>query len=170
MEKVSEIRYGTLPQRENELKELEAKLKLMQGKRGLLKDAITDEEIAAVVMRWTGIPVSRILESEAQKLTKLEQELGKRIIGQKEAVHAISNALRRSRAGISEEKRPIGSFLFLGPTGVGKTELAKALAQTLFDDEDAVVRVDMSEYMEKHAIARMIGSSQDTLDMTKVVS
>ena len=158
LEKVSEIRYGTLPQRENELKELEAKLKLMQGKRGLLKDAITDEEIAAVVMRWTGIPVSRILESEAQKLTKLEQELGKRIIGQKEAVHAISNALRRSRAGISEEKRPIGSFLFLGPTGVGKTELAKALAQTLFDEEDAVVRVDMSEYMEKHAISRMIGS------------
>lgn len=158
LEKVSEIRYGTLPQRENDLKELEAKLKTMQGKRGLLKDAITDEEIAAVVMRWTGIPVSRILESEAQKLTKLEQELGKRVIGQKEAVHAVSNALRRSRAGISEEKRPIGSFLFLGPTGVGKTELAKALAETLFDDEDAVVRVDMSEYMEKHTVARMIGS------------
>ncbi|MBI4138863.1 ATP-dependent chaperone ClpB [Candidatus Uhrbacteria bacterium] len=157
-EKVSEIRYGSLPQKQQILKDLELKLKEMQGKRGLLKDAITDEEIGAVVMRWTGIPVSRILESEAHKLSKLEAELGKRVVGQAEAVRAVSNALRRSRAGISEEKRPIGSFLFLGPTGVGKTELAKALAAIMFDDEDAIIRVDMSEYMEKHSVARMIGS------------
>lgn len=157
-EKVSEIRYGEIPQREKKLKELEEKLKKMQGRRGLLKDAITEEDIAAVVMRWTGIPVARMLESESQKLARLEKEIGKRVIGQEEAVTAVSNALRRSRAGISEEKHPIGSFLFLGPTGVGKTELAKALAEIMFDDEDAVVRVDMSEYMEKHSVSRMIGS------------
>ncbi len=158
LEKTSEIRYGHLPNKEKEMKTVEAQLKKMQGKRGLLKEAVTDEDIAAVVMRWTGIPVSRMLESEATKLAKLEDELGKRVVGQKEAVIAVSNALRRSRAGIGEDKRPIGSFLFLGPTGVGKTELAKALAEIMFDDEDAIVRVDMSEYMEKHAISRMIGS------------
>jgi ATP-dependent Clp protease ATP-binding subunit ClpA len=123
-----------------------------------LKDAVTDEDIAAVVGRWTGIPVNRMLESESMKLAHLEEELHQRVIGQDEAVKAVANALRRSRAGISEEKRPIGSFLFLGPTGVGKTELAKALAQSMFDDEDALVRIDMSEYQEKHAISRMIGS------------
>jgi ATP-dependent Clp protease ATP-binding subunit ClpA len=123
-----------------------------------LKGAVTDEEIAAVVARWTGVPVSRMLEAEAARLAKLEGELHKRVIGQEEAVKAVANAVRRSRAGISEEKRPIGSFLFLGPTGVGKTELARALAETLFDDEDAMVRVDMSEYMEKHAVSRLIGS------------
>ncbi|MFA5935279.1 MAG: ATP-dependent chaperone ClpB [Patescibacteria group bacterium] len=158
LEKVSEIRYGSLPQTEKEMKNIEVQLKTMQGQRGLLKDVVTDEDIAAVVMRWTGIPVSRMLESEAAKLAKLEQELSKRVVGQREAVKAVSNALRRSRAGIGEEKRPIGSFLFLGPTGVGKTELAKALAEIMFDDENAVVRIDMSEYMEKHAISRMIGS------------
>ncbi|MBU0540427.1 ATP-dependent chaperone ClpB [Patescibacteria group bacterium] len=157
-EKVSEIRYGEIPQKEKKLKELEEKLKKMQGRRGLLKDAITEEEIAAVVMRWTGIPVARMLESESEKLARLEKEIGKRVIGQEEAVIAVSNALRRSRAGISEERHPIGSFLFLGPTGVGKTELAKALAEIMFDDEDAVIRVDMSEYMEKHSVSRMIGS------------
>jgi ATP-dependent Clp protease ATP-binding subunit ClpC len=123
-----------------------------------LKDAVTEEEIATVVARWTGIPVQRMLESEAEKLTKLEEVLHTQIVGQDEAVKAVANALRRSRAGISEERRPIGSFLFLGPTGVGKTELARALANTLFDDENAMVRVDMSEYMEKHAVSRMLGS------------
>lgn len=157
-EKVSEIRYGKLPLKEKEMRDIEAQLKTMQGKRGLLRDAVTDEDVATVVMRWTGIPVARMLESESAKLAKLEDELAKRVIGQEEAVKAVANALRRSRAGISEEKRPIGSFLFLGPTGVGKTELAKALAEIMFDDEDAIVRVDMSEYQEKHAISRMIGS------------
>jgi ATP-dependent Clp protease ATP-binding subunit ClpB len=158
LEKASEIRYGRIPALEKEKKELEQKLKERQGQRGLLKDAVTEEEIAGVVARWTGIPVQRMLESEEKKLAHLEDELHKRVIGQSQAVHAVANALRRSRAGIGEEKRPIGSFLFLGPTGVGKTELARALAEVMFDDEDAVVRLDMSEYMEKHAISRMIGS------------
>jgi ATP-dependent Clp protease ATP-binding subunit ClpB len=158
LETASQIRYGQLPGLEKEQKDLQAKLKNLQGQRGLLKDAVTEEDIATVVARWTGIPVQRMLESEAAKLAKLEDELHKRVIGQDEAVKAVSNALRRSRAGLSEEKRPIGSFLFLGPTGVGKTELARSLAEILFDDENAVVRVDMSEYMEKHAISRMIGS------------
>ncbi len=158
LEKVSEIRYGRIPTLEKERKEAEKKLKEFQGQRGLLKDAVTEEDIATVVSRWTSIPVQRMLESEADKLVKLEEELHKRVIGQKEAVHAVANALRRSRAGIGEEKRPIGSFLFLGPTGVGKTELARALAATMFDDEDAMIRVDMSEYMEKHTVSRIIGS------------
>lgn len=158
LEKVSEIRYAQLPQTEKQLKEGEAKLKTLQGQRGLLKDAVTEEEIAGVVARWTGIPVSRMLQSETEKLATLEQTLHKRVVGQEEAVKAVSNALRRSRAGISEDKRPIGSFLFLGPTGVGKTELAKALAESMFDDEDAVIRLDMSEYGERHTVARMVGS------------
>ncbi|MCE9585806.1 ATP-dependent chaperone ClpB [Candidatus Uhrbacteria bacterium] len=158
LEKVSEIRYGKIPGVEKKLADAETKLKEFQGKRGLLKNAVTDEDIAHVVARWTGIPVTRMLESEAAKLTKLEDELHKRVIGQDQAVKAVSNALRRSRAGISEDKRPIGSFLFLGPTGVGKTELAKALAEIMFDDEEAMVRVDMSEYGEKHTVSRMIGS------------
>jgi len=158
LEKASQIRYGTLPEKEKKFKEFEAQLKKMQGQRGLLRDAVTDEDVAAVVMRWTGIPVSRMLEGEAAKLAKLEKEIASRVVGQEEAVHAVSNALRRSRAGIGEENRPIGAFLFLGPTGVGKTELAKALAGIMFDDEDAMIRVDMSEYMEKHAVSRMIGS------------
>lgn len=158
LEKVSEIRYGQLPQREKALQESQVALKKLQGERGLLKEAVTEEDIASVVMRWTGIPVSRMLESEADKLSRLEETLSTRVVGQDEAVRVVSNALRRSRAGIGEEKRPIGSFLFLGPTGVGKTELARALAEVMFDDEDAIVRVDMSEYMEKHSVARMIGS------------
>lgn len=158
LEKASEIRYGRIPDVENTVEQKEKKLKELQGKRGLLKDAVTEEDIATIVARWTGIPVSRMLESESQKLAKLEDELHKRVIGQDEAVKAVSNALRRSRAGIGEEKRPIGSFLFLGPTGVGKTELARALAEIMFDDENAMVRVDMSEYMEKHSVSRMIGS------------
>ncbi|MFZ6015120.1 MAG: ATP-dependent chaperone ClpB [Patescibacteria group bacterium] len=158
LEVVSEIRYGSLPQKEADLAKLEVKLKKMQGKRGLLRDAVTEEDIAKVVNRWTHIPVARMLETEAEKLAKLEDELHKRVIGQDEAVSAVSNAIRRSRAGLAEPKRPIGSFLFLGPTGVGKTELAKALAETLFDSEDAIIRLDMSEYSEKHTISRMIGS------------
>jgi len=158
LEKASEIRYGRLPTLLKQIETNQEKLRKLQGKRGLLKDAVTEEDIATIVARWTGIPVQRMLESESEKLAKIEEELHKRVIGQEEAVHAVSNALRRSRAGIGEEKRPIGSFLFLGPTGVGKTELAKALAQIMFDDEDAIVRVDMSEYMEKHSISRMIGS------------
>ncbi len=158
LDKASEIRYGGIPEKEKELKKLEARLKKMQGKRGLLRDAVTEEDIATVVNRWTHIPVSRMLETEADKLAKLEDELHKRVIGQDEAVSAVSNAIRRSRAGLAEPKRPIGSFLFLGPTGVGKTELAKALAEAMFDNEQAIVRLDMSEYSEKHAIARMIGA------------
>ena len=158
LERVSEIRYGRLPQIQKELTAGEAKLKALQGQRGLLRDAVTDEDIAQVVARWTGIPVSRMLQTETEKLAHLETELHKRVIGQDEAVKAVSNALRRSRAGISEVSRPIGSFLFLGPTGVGKTELAKALAQSMFDDEDAIIRLDMSEYGERHTVARMIGS------------
>ncbi len=158
LEQVSEIRYGRMPKLETERKSLEQKLKNLQGQRGLLKDAVTEEDVAAIVARWTGIPVQRMLESEAAKLARLEEALHTRVIGQHEAVTAVANALRRSRAGLSEEKRPIGSFLFLGPTGVGKTELARSLAAILFDDEDAMVRVDMSEYMEKHALSRMIGS------------
>jgi ATP-dependent Clp protease ATP-binding subunit ClpB len=158
LEKTSEIRYAALPAAQKDLAAGEEKLKKLQGKRGLLKDAVTDEDIALVVSRWTGIPVTRMLESETAKLAHLEDELHKRLVGQAEAVHSVANALRRSRAGIGEEKRPIGSFLFLGPTGVGKTELAKALAEVMFNDEDAIVRVDMSEYMEKHAVSRMIGS------------
>ena len=158
LEKVSEIRYSKLPQAQKDLTEGEGKLKQLQGQRGLLRDAVTEEDIARVVARWTGIPVTRMLQSETEKLAHLETELHKRVVGQEEAVHAISNALRRSRAGISEDKRPIGSFLFLGPTGVGKTELAKALAEVMFDDENAIVRLDMSEYGERHSVARMIGS------------
>jgi ATP-dependent Clp protease ATP-binding subunit ClpB len=158
LQKAAEIRYGKLPEAEKKLTDGEAKLKKLQGKRGLLKDAVTDEEIATIVGRWTGIPVNRMLESETQKLAKLEDELHKRLVNQNEAVKAVANALRRSRAGIGEEKKPIGSFLFLGPTGVGKTELAKALAEVMFNDENAIVRIDMSEYMEKHTVSRMIGS------------
>src|SRR5690606_14773931 len=124
----------------------------------LLRQEVTTEDIAAVVARWTGIPVSRLLEAESEKLKKLEKSLGARVVGQEEAVAAVANAIRRSRAGISDQNRPIGSFLFLGPTGVGKTELSKALAEELFGDEHAMVRIDMSEYMEQHAVARLIGA------------
>jgi len=158
LEKVSEIRYGQLPQIQKDLDAGESKLKKMQGERGLLRSAVTDEDVARVVSRWTGIPVSKMLLSETEKLAHLEGDLHKRVVGQEQAVKAVSNALRRSRAGLSDERRPIGSFLFLGPTGVGKTELAKALAESMFDDEDAIVRLDMSEYSERHTVARMIGS------------
>lgn len=158
LERVAEIRYAQIPQRRKELEQLTEELRKFQEERGLLKEVITEEDIAHVVARWTHIPVSKMLESEMQKLTHLEDEMEKRVIGQREAVQAVANALRRSRAGLSEEKRPIGSFIFLGPTGVGKTELAKALAEVMFNDDKALVRLDMSEYMEKHTVSRMIGS------------
>ncbi len=158
LERVAEIRYGAIPQARKELAKLENELRKFQAERGLLKEVITEEDIAAVVARWTNIPVSKMLESEMMKLTRMEEELRKRVVGQEEAITAVSNALRRSRAGISEEKRPIGSFIFLGPTGVGKTELAKALAMFMFNDEKALIRLDMSEYMERHSVSKMIGS------------
>jgi ATP-dependent Clp protease ATP-binding subunit ClpB len=155
---VAEIRYANLPVEEKKLKAAEDALRKIQKERGLLKEVITEEDIATVVSRWTNIPVSKMLESEMKKLTRMEDDLSKRVIGQTEAITAVSNALRRSRAGIGEEHRPIGSFIFLGPTGVGKTELARALAEFMFNDESAMIRLDMSEYMEKHATSKIIGS------------
>lgn len=152
---VAELKYGKIPELEEKLKKLESN----GGKRGqLLKEEVSQEEIAQIVSKWTGIPVSRLMEGEREKLLKLEEVLHQRVIGQDEAVTVVSDAILRARAGIKDEKRPIGSFLFLGPTGVGKTELAKALAEALFDSEDNIVRLDMSEYMEKHSVARMIGA------------
>jgi ATP-dependent Clp protease ATP-binding subunit ClpB len=157
--KAAEIQYGTIPQLERKLKDIEQQLASRQnGQPRFLKEEVTADDIAEVVSRWTGIPVSRMLESERERLTKLEDELGHRVIGQQEAVRAVSNAVRRARAGLQDPNRPIGSFIFLGPTGVGKTETARALAEFLFDDEQAMVRIDMSEYMEKHAVARLIGA------------
>ncbi|OGL70493.1 ATP-dependent chaperone ClpB [Candidatus Uhrbacteria bacterium RIFCSPHIGHO2_02_FULL_47_44] len=158
LEKVAEIRYANLPLEEKKLKSAEEALRKIQKERGLLKEVITEEDIATVVSRWTNIPVSKMLESEMKKLTRMEDDLAKRVVGQAEAITAVSNALRRSRAGIGEEHRPIGSFIFLGPTGVGKTELARALAEFMFNDESAMIRLDMSEYMEKHATSKIIGS------------
>ncbi|HSA56429.1 MAG TPA: ATP-dependent chaperone ClpB, partial [Gemmatimonadaceae bacterium] len=157
--KAAEIQYGTIPQLEAKLREAEQQLASRQnGQPRFLKEEVTADDIAEVVSRWTGIPVSRMLESERERLAKLEHELARRVIGQQEAVSAVSNAVRRSRAGLQDPNRPIGSFIFLGPTGVGKTETARALAEFLFDDEHAMVRLDMSEYMEKHAVARLIGA------------
>lgn len=158
LQKVAEIRYGTIPALETEVKKLEEKLKIVQKDRQVLKEEVTEEDIAQVVARWTGIPVSKMLKTETEKLAHAEEELQKRVIGQTEAIEAVSNALRRNRAGVSEEDKPIGSFLFIGPTGVGKTELAKSLAEFMFNDEDAMIRVDMSEYMESHATSKFIGS------------
>lgn len=154
----AEIRYAKLPELEKELEVKTKRLKTLQKSRRILKEEITEEDIAAVVSRWTNVPVARMLEEEAEKLARMEEELKKRIIGQNEAVRLISDAVKCSRAGIADPNRPIGSFLFLGPTGVGKTELTKALAEFMFDDEKALIRVDMSEYMERHAISKMIGS------------
>jgi ATP-dependent Clp protease ATP-binding subunit ClpB len=156
--RAAEITYGTIPQLENQLRDVEQQLGSKQGGRQFLKEEVTADDVAEIVARWTGIPVSRMMESERARLTKLEAELGRRVIGQKEAVSAVANAVRRSRAGLQDPNRPIGSFIFLGPTGVGKTETARALAEFLFDDEHAMVRIDMSEYMEKHAVARLIGA------------
>ncbi|MFA7209315.1 MAG: ATP-dependent chaperone ClpB [Parcubacteria group bacterium] len=158
LEMVAEINYGKIPELEKKIREEKNKLDGIQSRNPILKEEVTEEDVAKVVARWTGIPVARMLESEMQKLSQLEQELQKRVIGQHEAIKAVANAIRRSRAGISEPHRPIGSFIFLGPTGVGKTELAKSLAAALFDSEQAMVRVDMSEYMEAHSVAKIIGS------------
>jgi len=158
LQKMAEIKYGKIPDLLKELKATERKLGLLQKNRPLLKKEVSEENIAQAVSRWTGIPVTRLLEAEAKKLEKMENIISRRVVGQKEAILAISNAIRRSRAGISEENRPLGSFMFLGPTGVGKTETARALAEFLFNDENALVRLDMSEYMEKHTVSRMIGS------------
>ncbi len=156
--KTAEIRYGRIPALERERETAEKKLKKLQQTRRILKEEITEEDIAQVVSRWTGVPVSRMLEEEAEKLSRMEEDLKKRIVGQDEAVQKISDAIKRSRAGIADPLRPVGSFLFLGPTGVGKTELTKALAEFMFNTEKALIRVDMSEYMEKHSVSKMIGS------------
>jgi len=158
LEAVAKIRYGTVPAEEKKLHAAESALTKLQRDRGILKQVVTEEEIASVVSRWTHIPVSKMLESELSKLARMEDELKKRVVGQADAIKAVSNALRRSRAGIAEENRPIGSFIFLGPTGVGKTELARALAEFMFNDASALIRLDMSEYMEKHAVSKIIGS------------
>ncbi|MEJ7732375.1 MAG: ATP-dependent chaperone ClpB [Polyangiaceae bacterium] len=156
--KAAEIAYGKIPELEQRLESARAKLAQVQEKESYLKEEVTDEDIASVVSKWTGIPVSKMLESEMQKLLLLEDGLRKRVVGQEDALLAVSNAIRRSRAGLGDERRPIGSFLFLGPTGVGKTELARALAELLFDDEKAMIRLDMSEYGERHTVARLIGA------------
>jgi len=158
LQQVAEIRYGKIPEQERQIRELEKRIQEIQTSQRILKEAVTEEEIATVVARWTGVPVQKMLEREAEKLVRMEEALANRVVGQEEAIRAVANAVRRSRAGIAEETRPIGSFIFLGPTGVGKTELARALAEFMFNDEDSVIRVDMSEYMEKHAVSRMVGS------------
>ncbi len=156
--KVAEIRYGKITEAKERLAEYQSTLAEKQGKDMLIKEEVDEEEIADVVSRWTGIPVARMLESEREKLLRLEDELHKRVIGQEEAVQAVSDAVRRSRAGMQDEKRPIGSFIFLGTTGVGKTELAKALSEFLFNDENAMTRIDMSEYQERHSVSRLVGA------------
>ncbi|HXH07479.1 MAG TPA: ATP-dependent chaperone ClpB [Vicinamibacterales bacterium] len=156
--KASELQYGRLPELERRLKAQEARLAELQRERRMLKEEVDEEDIAEVVSRWTGIPVSRLMEGEIQKLLRMEERLRARVVGQDEAVTAVSNAIRRARAGLQDPNRPLGSFLFLGPTGVGKTELARALAEFLFDDERAMVRIDMSEYQEKHTVSRLIGA------------
>ncbi len=155
-EKASELKYGKLPTLQKELEEKQKELNSIENR--LLKEEVTEEEVAAIVSRWTGIPVSKMLESEKEKLLKMEDKLKERVVGQDHAVKAVSDAILRSRAGLSDKNRPIASFMFLGPTGVGKTELSKALAEYLFDDERAMIRIDMSEYMEKHSVARLIGA------------
>ncbi len=156
--KVAEIRYSRIKQKENENAQIQAKLKELQGEGAMIKEEVDSEDIAEVVSRWTGIPVKKMAQSEKEKLLHLEEELHKRVIGQEDAIRAVSDAVRRSRAGLNDPRRPIGSFIFLGTTGVGKTELAKALAEYLFDDEDMMTRIDMSEYMEKHSVSRLVGA------------
>ncbi len=156
--RVAEIRYGRIPQVESDLAAKQAELEKLQKDHAMLKEVVGPEDIAEVVAKWTGIPVSRMLESEREKLLKMEDRLHDRVVGQDEAVTALSNAIRRSRAGMQDRNRPIGSFIFLGSTGVGKTELARSLAEFLFDDEHAMVRIDMSEYMEKFSVSRLVGA------------
>jgi ATP-dependent Clp protease ATP-binding subunit ClpB len=158
LNRAAELRYGAMPQLQREIEAETAKLVEMQKGGSLLREEVTEEDIAEIVSKWTGVPVTKMLESEVQKLVHMEDNLRRRVIGQDEAVTAVSNAVRRSRAGLKDPNRPIGSFIFMGPTGVGKTELARALAEYLFDDENAMVRIDMSEYMERHAVSRLIGA------------
>ncbi len=156
--RAAEITYGAIPEIEKKIEELRKTLAKVQEKTSYLREEVTDQDIAAIISKWTGIPVTKMMQGEMHKLLHMEQELGNRVVGQEAAVEAVANAVRRSRAGLGDPNRPIGSFLFLGPTGVGKTELARALAEFLFDDERAIVRLDMSEYMEKHAVSRLIGA------------
>ena len=156
--KVAELRYGKIQKAASEIETLKEKLKEAQGDKPMINEEVTAEEVAEVVSKWTGIPVSRMLQSEREKLLHLEDELHRRVVGQEDAIGAIADAIRRSRAGLQDEKRPIGSFIFLGTTGVGKTELAKALAEFLFDNENAMVRIDMSEYQERHSVSRLVGA------------
>jgi ATP-dependent Clp protease ATP-binding subunit ClpB len=156
--RAAEITYGKIPELEKKIDELRKTLAKVQEKTSYLREEVTDQDIAAIVSKWTGIPVAKMMQGETEKLLHMEGELKKRVVGQDLAVEAVSNAVRRSRAGLGDPNRPIGSFLFLGPTGVGKTELARALAEFLFDDDRAMIRLDMSEYMEKHAVARLIGA------------
>ena len=156
--KVAEIRYSKIKQKEDENKAIQEKLRQLQGEGAMIKEEVDAEDIAEVVSRWTGIPVKKMAQSEKEKLLHLEEELHKRVVGQEDAIRAVSDAVRRSRAGLNDPRRPIGSFIFLGTTGVGKTELAKALAEYLFDDEDMMTRIDMSEYMEKHSVSRLVGA------------
>jgi len=158
LEKAAELKYGKIPQLEKQLQEEQKILSSIPKEKRILKQEVTEEDIAKVVSRWTGIPLTGLMKSEAAQLVSLEDELKKRVVGQDEALHEIANAIRRSRAQLSEENRPIGSFIFLGPTGVGKTELARALSEVLFNDENAMVRIDMSEYSEQHSVARLIGA------------
>jgi len=158
LSRAAEIRYGEIPSLERELEQKQKRLKKLQSTRRILKEEITESDIAGVVAKWTGIPVSRMLEEEARRLSRIEDELKQRVVGQEEAVQKVADAVKRSRAGIADPNRPIASFMFLGPTGVGKTELTRALAEFMFDDEKALIRVDMSEYMEKHSVSKLIGS------------
>src|SRR5687767_6153192 len=155
LQRAAELRYGEIPELDRELAEAEERT---DGDGGFLKEEVDDEDVAEVVAKWTGIPVSKLMEGEVEKLIHMEERLHERVIGQDEAVEAVSNALRRSRAGLQDPNRPIGAFLFIGPTGVGKTELARALAEFMFDSEEAIVRIDMSEYMEKHSVSRLVGA------------
>ncbi|MFT9331046.1 MAG: AAA family ATPase, partial [Acetobacter persici] len=156
--KASELMYGVIPNLQAQIEEETQKSQSDAGKSGLVSEAVTDQDVASIVSRWTGVPVDRMLEGERAKLLRMEDDLRKSVVGQEQALKAVSNAVRRARAGLQDPNRPIGSFLFLGPTGVGKTELTKALARFLFDDEKALLRIDMSEFMEKHAVARLIGA------------
>jgi ATP-dependent Clp protease ATP-binding subunit ClpB len=158
LERAAKIKYSSIPETEKQLEEMNEKLLEIQKDKKMLKEEVDEEDIAEIISRWTGIPLSKMLESEKEKLLKMEERLSNRVIGQTEAIGAVSDAIRRSRSGLSDENKPIGSFIFLGSTGVGKTELARALAEFLFDDETAMVRIDMSEYMERHSVARLIGS------------
>jgi len=158
LEKAARLKYDTLVRLQKELEEQTQRLKDVQSNRSMLKEEVDEEDIAEIVSKWTGIPVSKLLQEEAEKLLHMEKALHKRVVGQDVAVQAVSEAIRRARAGLADPNRPLASFLFLGPTGVGKTELARALAEFLFDDENAMVRLDMSEYMERHSVARLIGA------------